>query len=103
MKKSECICTDQWVSYKCLKDEGYLHETVNHSTNCVAPSKKKSKKKKRKRETTKNNQEKCQISRNYKFIQGHTINTETIESRWRFLKQRLRLRSEEIQIYFYKL
>ena len=35
--KGSTIITDCWASYKCLKDLGYKHETVNHSENFVDP------------------------------------------------------------------
>ena len=38
VEKGSTIITDCWASYKCLKDLGYKHETVNPSENFVDPS-----------------------------------------------------------------
>jgi len=31
------IHSDEWAAYRCLKDNGYIHNTVNHQQNYVDP------------------------------------------------------------------
>ncbi|CAI6359861.1 unnamed protein product [Macrosiphum euphorbiae] len=34
---SSVIHSDEWAAYRCLKDNGYIHNTVNHQQNYVDP------------------------------------------------------------------
>ncbi|KAL4463298.1 hypothetical protein ABPG72_013607 [Tetrahymena utriculariae] len=84
---TDCVmlCSDSWRGYLGLKDLGFNHQMVNHSQNFVVPNENPN------NQNGNNNNNNNQINpRNYKLCLGHPIHTQTIESRLKNLKERLK-------------